>query len=223
MKGVNNSMLGPLGNPLLDPSLVAEKAGIETTDKIPDAPSFVSKLDICTFSDHMDHKDVSIWEKYFTDPELTWEYRMGSEYETNGNTFFVHPLKNDPWMPVLLNQIEKVTGLPITEPNNVLDYYVNGQIMGQDGGRHVDTEHLQPWWTILYFPMHWEEEWGGPTKFFRSNMDFLMEVPVKQGNILCFPGNVVHQGCAPTVPNKMRMSVAIKTRLRFDVHLLKKY
>ena len=216
-------MFGPLGNPLLDPKLVAERAGISTTNKIPDAPSFVSKLDIVTYGDHMQLEDVNIWDRYFSDPELTWEYRMGSEYGSRGNTFFIHPLKHDPWMPVLLSQIEKITGLPLSEPNNVLDYYVNGQVMGQDGGIHADTEHLQPWWTILYFPMDWEDEWGGPTKFFRSNLEFLMEVPVKRGNILCFPGNVLHQGCAPLVPNKMRMSVAIKTNLRFDVHPVKKY
>jgi hypothetical protein len=210
-------MIGPMGNPLLDPTVVAEKAGMSLNYAIPESPGFISKLDIHCYSNHMNMVDDSMWTTYFSDPELTWEYRMGSDRSQSGNKFFIHPLKNNPWMSMLYSQLEAVTGLPLTSPENILDVYLNGQVMGQDGGRHVDTEKLQPWWSVLYFPMPWEEKWGGSTKFFRSNLDLLLDIPVKQGNILVFPGNLIHQGTAPIVPNVMRMSLAIKTRMRFDV------
>ena len=211
-----------IGNPLLDPNIVAKNAGVQSNNNTIATPSMLTKDEIVVYQDFFWESTLSAWDSYFSDSELDWQYRMESEKDVKGNKFFVHSLRDNQLMNILLGQLEAITELPLTDQKHILDVYLNGQILGQDGGKHVDTEFLQPWYTVLFFPVSWNYEWGGSTKFFYANGDLLTEVPVKQGNVIVFPGNILHQGIAPTVPNKMRISLAVKTNLRFDVTPTKK-
>jgi len=80
--------------------------------------------------------------------------------------------------------------------------YANGQVMGQDGVFHVDDGDM----TALYYPLPWEPEWGGSTEF--RNPDKTVEYI--QDRLAIFDANHPHRGSAPTVPDRLRITIAFK-------------
>jgi hypothetical protein len=202
-----------IGNPYLDPKIIAREAGLDLEKSFVE-PTLITKDDIRSYEGFFMPETLSIWNTYFSRDDIPWEYRL--KRTISNETLFVHSIKEDPWTNVLLQQLEDITGLTLTDPRYIVDVRLTGQLAGQDDIRHTDNSQLYPWWTVVFFPLAWDESWGGELEIFRSNGEPLKTFPLKQGTVICLPGNILKREIPPSVKNKMKVSLSVLTRINFD-------
>ena len=93
--------------------------------------------------------------------------------------------------------------------------YANGQISGQDGYPHKDSQDDDTM-TLMYYPMpKWDISWGGETVFFDENNEMFLSFLPKPNSALFFNSNILHFGRSPSGNcDEFRITIALKLKRR---------
>lgn len=92
-------------------------------------------------------------------------------------------------------------------------YIINGQTQSQEGHPHSDfARNLDNMSTFLgYLNLEWQPAWGGDTVFFNNReMTERERVKPNPGLLVEYDSRIVHQGTPPTVPDVLRVTLAIQ-------------
>lgn len=94
-------------------------------------------------------------------------------------------------------------------------YALTGLTQNQLPDLHVDTSVNLPGQFrtfLIYLNSEWKYEWGGATEL-QTDDHTIFEYPTP-GKLVAFDSQTLHRACAPTVPNVLRMTLAINGRVR---------
>jgi hypothetical protein len=139
-----------------------------------------------------------------------WQYNHKSIMDDPTHSkFFVSHLwsegSQENFFSILWRLIRK--GIPFVGDCYCWRIIANGQVNGQDGNWHRDYGDK----TVLYFPLEWVSEWGGPTYFKIAERE--MQIQYKQNQIVAFDSKILHYGSSPAVGNVLRISIAFNLRV----------
>ena len=92
-------------------------------------------------------------------------------------------------------------------------YIINGQTAEQQGFPHSDFARNYDNRTtfIAYLNKEWQTDWGGDTVFYHNReMIERDRVTPEPGLLVEYDSRIVHKGTPPTVPNVLRVTLAIQ-------------
>lgn len=89
---------------------------------------------------------------------------------------------------------------------------INGQTQGMNSGIHLDSTHVNVCTYIIYLNPERKPKWGGATRFYTdvTGQQLIREQLPEPGLMVGYSGATWHQGCGPTVPNVLRITLAIQ-------------
>ena len=140
-----------------------------------------------------------------------WRYHHKSDVNNpTHNTFFVSDLwddtSQDNFFLILWRMIEK--HIPFFADCHCWRIIANGQVKGQNGNWHTDHSDK----TVIYFPLTWNQMWGGSTFFKIDGSN--QEIHYKKNRLIVFDSAIPHYGSSPSVDNVLRVSIAFKLGLK---------
>jgi hypothetical protein len=139
-----------------------------------------------------------------------WRYHHKSDINNpTHNKFFVSRLWDEASQENFFYMLWRMIYKDITFVEDCYCWRIiaNGQVKGQDGNWHSDHGDK----TVLYFPLEWVAEWGGPIHFKIDDAE--TQIQYKQNQILAFNSRILHYASSPTVDNILRVSIAFNLRI----------
>lgn len=164
---------------------------------------------------------TQVWSQFEYKPQWKYHLMAGGAYFwqyvifEDMATHLKHPEKwdwenHDPIWKELLDQV----CAEAEEGFKPCRFIINGQTLGQQGMKHTDFD---PWASkrtstfLCYLNKEWEPDWGGETIFFdhRTNEPFETVIP-EPGKMVHYEGMIPHLANPPTVPNVLRVTLAVQ-------------
>jgi len=141
----------------------------------------------------------------------SWHYGHTSTESRYTTPFFIINLENDAYFSLYLKEkIEEYTNRRF-QLNRV---YINGQVYGQDGAYHQDSESPDDITFLLYInpiPPPEIEIVGGNTSIKIPNEPYLLSIEPQYNRLVEFPANYFHKGHSfNRYVKEMRMTIAWK-------------
>jgi hypothetical protein len=141
----------------------------------------------------------------------SWNYGHTSNDTQYTTPFFIINLENDAYFSIYLKQkIEEYTKKRL----ELIRVYINGQVYGQNGSYHQDSQDSDDITFLLYInpiPPQEIEIVGGNTSIKLPNESYVISVEPQYNRLLQFPATYFHKGDAFTrYVKEMRMSIAWK-------------
>ena len=124
--------------------------------------------------------------------------------------FWRFELKNDPFFSnVLFYRIQNLTN----QKFKLLSVYANGQVHGQCGSVHKDSDEHDEYTFLYYLNPIWKAEWGGSTVFIKNEHEYQHSTFIVNRGIL-FKSTIPHVGLEPTSHfDGLRITVAFKLKI----------
>ena len=154
------------------------------------------------FDDFFDAQINEYLTTYFIG-SVGFTYGHKSSHEDEYQFFGKVISTDDPFFSFLSSKILAVMEYP--HPLRLDVIMCNAQVYGQDGAWHQDKTEM----TALYFPMKWQENWGG-SYCYQDSTGARHEIEYKQNRLVTHHGNIPHRGLAPSKKNKLRVSIAFR-------------
>lgn len=169
---------------------------------------------------------AEVWREFNENPKWRFREFAGGRWFWWYNCFPGNKSFNgidENWMPgtanifyTMYNRVKEFAEAQSGKQFRVYRYIINGQTVGQDGAMHSDFpgSYEDSDTFILYLNEKWDDSWGGPTKFYHNQPPHEQrheEFP-GPGKLIQYDGRILHQGCAPTQPNQLRVTLAVQGR-----------
>lgn len=135
-----------------------------------------------------------------------WSYGHTSTPQSTTPFWNMDLTENKFFTDYMFNRIKE-----ISQENYILHrVYANGQTQGQNGDIHID-DYRQNHKTFLFYPLEWNENFGGETEFFNDKLELISSYLPKKNTGILFSGEVLHRGNAPIISDaRLRITVAFK-------------